>query len=60
MQAYFNYASLYMATKSSYNYMLEKQLDFSRHLIIYLKTTYDLQLMAEEDKKPKDENFRLR
>jgi len=43
MQAYFNYASLYMATKSSYNYMLEKQLDFSRRLIIYLKTTYDLQ-----------------
>ena len=42
MQAYFNYASLYMATKSSYTYMLQKQLDFSRRLIIYLKTTYDI------------------
>jgi hypothetical protein len=42
MQAYFNYASLYMATKSSYNYMLENQLGFSRRLIIYLKTAYDL------------------
>ena len=43
MQTYFNYASLYMAIKSSYYYMLEKQLDFSRRLIIYLKTAYDLQ-----------------
>jgi len=42
MQAYFNYASLYMATKLSYNYMLEKQLDFNKRLIIYLKTTYDI------------------
>jgi hypothetical protein len=42
MQAYFNYASLYMATKSSYNYMLENQLYFSGRLIIYLKTTYDI------------------
>jgi len=43
MQSYFNYASLYMATKSSYTYMLEKQLDFSRRLLIYLKTTYDIE-----------------
>ena len=42
MQAYFNYASLYLATKSSYNYMLQKHLDYSRRLIIYLKTTYDI------------------
>ena len=42
MQTYFNYASLYMAIKSSYYYMLEKQLDFSRRLIIYLKTAYDI------------------
>jgi len=43
MQAYFNYASLYMATKSGYNYMLKRQLDFSRRLIIYLKTTYKIE-----------------
>ncbi len=42
MQTYFNYASLYLATKSSYTYLLQKQLDFSRRLIIYLKTAYDL------------------
>jgi hypothetical protein len=42
MQAYFNYAALYLATKSSYTYMLEKQLDFSRRLISFLKTTYGI------------------
>ena len=42
MQSYFNYASLYLATKSAYNYRLQKHLDFSRRLIIYLKTTYDI------------------
>jgi hypothetical protein len=42
MQAYFNYASLYLATKSAYNYRLQKHLDFSRRLIDYLKTTYDI------------------
>ncbi len=43
MQAYFNYASLYMATKSVYNYRLQKQLDYGRRLIIYLKTAYDIE-----------------
>jgi len=43
MQAYFNYASLYLATKSSYNYMLQKHLDYSRRLIGYLKTAYRIE-----------------
>lgn len=43
MQAYFNYASLYLATKSSYNYMLQKHLDYSRRLISYLKTVYKIE-----------------
>ncbi len=43
LQAYFNYASLYMATKSSYNNMLDQQLNFSRRLISYLKTVYKIE-----------------
>ncbi|HZY37756.1 MAG TPA: hypothetical protein VFE53_13955 [Mucilaginibacter sp.] len=42
MKAYFNYASLYMATKSVYNYRLQKHLDYSRRLIVYLKTAYNI------------------
>jgi len=42
MQAYFNYASLYQATKSVYNYRLQKQLDYGRRMITYLKTEYHI------------------